>query len=289
MEVGKRLDWEKKMMRQQHHHAVRRYCIDRANFWAQQVERAELRRRYPGEQEWASLSSARCSAVWGLLIELESLNPASVSSDEEWLELVELAVQTAGTPLSTEAEKAVSWLSWQHEIALFSRFLDTLTPEQLARVRPVPHRRILPDREAREKWEQLRRHWNITTHYWYPLHGPEPPHVGVFDALAFERFVPGDVFAAILAEHKVGLLLDFSEFNPSYEVDPELLDPIGWDSERYVAPTTLEWMVYSSHEGSVTVSGEWLLPAIRRVWPSCDDYPWGYSWQRSASGFIYMR
>lgn len=149
----------------------------------------------------------------------------------------------------------------------------------------LPHRRILPDGKAREKWEQLRR----PTPYAYPLQSSEPPHTGVFDALSFERFVPEDAFAAILSDHHVGLLLDFSELDPDCEGAPELLDPIGWHSERYVTPVTMEWLVYCSHEGSVTVSGEWLLPAIRHVWPSCDDYPWGYSWKRSPSGFIYMR
>jgi hypothetical protein len=51
------------------------------------------------------------------------------------------------------------------------------------------------------------------------------------------------------------------------EIELEQLEPLYTGAEGYWTDGTFEWLVYASHEGSVTVAGERLLPALQRRWP----------------------
>ncbi|MCD6052439.1 MAG: hypothetical protein K0Q55_3857, partial [Verrucomicrobia bacterium] len=35
-----------------------------------------------------------------------------------------------------------------------------------------------------------------------------------------------------------------------------------------------DWIIYASHESSVTIGGEWLLPAIKSAWPNWQNRIW---------------
>lgn len=57
------------------------------------------------------------------------------------------------------------------------------------------------------------------------------------------------------------------ETDTNKEIDLALLEPVYTGAEGYWTDASLDWLVYASHESSVTVAGERLLPELRRRWP----------------------
>jgi hypothetical protein len=54
------------------------------------------------------------------------------------------------------------------------------------------------------------------------------------------------------------------------EIDLALLEPVYTGAEGYWTDASLNWLVYASHESSVTVAGQRLLPLFQQRWP---DWP----------------
>lgn len=68
-----------------------------------------------------------------------------------------------------------------------------------------------------------------------------------------------------------------------YEVDLELLElgPAGPPVEAYWTSGTLDWLLYISHEDSVTIAGDWLVAAVKEVWPEWDQHRYtGWDYER---------
>jgi hypothetical protein len=58
---------------------------------------------------------------------------------------------------------------------------------------------------------------------------------------------------------------------PDYEIELEILEPGYRDGGvRYSTSAQADWVVYASHESSITVCGDWLIRVLREEWPGCD-------------------
>jgi len=62
------------------------------------------------------------------------------------------------------------------------------------------------------------------------------------------------------------------ETDTNKEIDLALLVPIYTGAEGYWTDASLGWLVYASHESSVTVAGETLLPELQRRWSGWRHY-----------------
>jgi hypothetical protein len=60
----------------------------------------------------------------------------------------------------------------------------------------------------------------------------------------------------------------FSFGPPDYELDRSAIDAHYDGSEAYITSDG-EWLLYCSHESSITVAG-WLSDCFRRQWPDAD-------------------
>ena len=57
-----------------------------------------------------------------------------------------------------------------------------------------------------------------------------------------------------------------------YEMDTELLDLCYDGTEGYWTSESMDWLIYASHESSLTVAGEWLVAAIKARWPRWKEH-----------------
>jgi hypothetical protein len=51
------------------------------------------------------------------------------------------------------------------------------------------------------------------------------------------------------------------------EIEVSQLNPYGAVYEEFCTDASFDWVIYSSHESSITVAGEQLLPAFQEAWP----------------------
>ncbi|MBC8135018.1 MAG: hypothetical protein H8F28_03920 [Fibrella sp.] len=135
----------------------------------------------------------------------------------------------------------------------------------------LPYRRTLGKEESDALWGQLKGRWQVTGGYYYPteLIKAIPPRVVVFPADAFEAAITPEVLRTVLSEHGVRRVFEFFEFSggPEYEIDLALLDPCyGSSGELYCTSAAMDWLIYASHENTITFAGEWLIEAIQAKW-----------------------
>lgn len=98
-----------------------------------------------------------------------------------------------------------------------------------------------------------------------------PPDILAFHTDYFES-IDGEVLLREALEQrgisKVFLLHEFGD--PEYEIELNIYAPGYRDGgEQYSTSAQKEWMVYSSHESSMTVCGRWLVNVFRAAEPAC--------------------
>jgi hypothetical protein len=79
---------------------------------------------------------------------------------------------------------------------------------------------------------------------------------------------------SILGGHDVRRVLqliegggDPNEGMPQVEMDLEDFYPSHKGLEQYWTSEAMDWIIYSSHEHSITIGGDWLVSGIQREWP----------------------
>jgi hypothetical protein len=160
------------------------------------------------------------------------------------------------------------------ERKLFVRYLNSLEEPQLHDIEPLPYRRVLGEAEAATLRSQVAAAWGIAGGYWYPLDGVERQDVLAFQAPYFRRDLPGSTLHRLIGESGVSRVYELREYGPNYELDLGEMDPEYNGAEGYWCAESLDWIIYASHESSVTVGGQGLVAAIQQAWPAWDRFVW---------------
>jgi hypothetical protein len=166
-------------------------------------------------------------------------------------------------------------------------YVARLSLEEAAGVPTVPYRQVMSESKRQRVGRELYRRWRVDPlqHYWYPLWEDETPA----DVLAtqdwyFHKEVGAAALQAILLRHGVTRVWQVEEAGlpPEYELHPCLCTFGGW--EAYWSSRELDWLVYASHEASITFAGAWLVEEIKRAWPNWEQRVYrDYVYERSFS------
>ena len=157
----------------------------------------------------------------------------------------------------------------------------TASEADLADVEPLPYRRVLSDDEEAREWRAVSNRWGIGPGYWYPLSDPTVPGLELmaFDAPEFRRDV-GIALRELLVAQGLRRVLEFREGGPARELALELLDPLYDGLEGFWTARGADWIIYASHETSMTVGGAWLIEALKARWPAWQRHVWEFgSWE----------
>jgi hypothetical protein len=260
------------------HTAARRYCLDRYAFWCERY--AEIANR-AGDRESdgyhytpeALSTFPRYNVVNAILVEIERIHPGSLGDFEETKALL-ICVGRIGEddctrkPIGRIDERAI-----EEERDAFCRFVSELSPSDLTAVPPLPFRRVLTADESRTLWAHLRERWQISEGCWYPLADRALADVVAFQADAFSETAPASRLQDILRTRGIESVWELREYGPEYEEDVSLFDAYYDGAEGYWSSVGLDWIVYASHESSITVGG-WFLQELKVIWPSWQDHVW---------------
>ncbi len=256
--------------------AARRYCLERYSLWVQRyaaIIRERGDRAGSGYTPEAFNTFPRYNVLNAIRVDLERLNPETMGDFEAARELAVLAGETADDDFTRNPSGAVERQAMAAERAALRDYVLGLTRDDLARVEPLPFRRVLGAGEARTFWEQLRARWQIAAGPWYPLDSTPPPGVAAFDATAFDQALPPDRLQHLLHLRGVTRVYELREYGPEYELEVALFDPQYNGAEGDWSSGDLDWIVYASHESSVTVGG-WLLDEVKALWPTWEAHIW---------------
>jgi hypothetical protein len=151
-----------------------------------------------------------------------------------------------------------------NEWKAFEGYISSLDPIQLARIKPLPYRRVLTESESEQLRQELSARWGAKG-YWYPLSKCDP-HMNVvaFHQELWEQRDGASLLLQATQERAVERCFVLLEGPVDYEIARSLVDPIYRGDESFVT-SDFQWLVYSSHESSITVAG-WLADFFRAQW-----------------------
>lgn len=87
------------------------------------------------------------------------------------------------------------------------------------------------------------------------------------------RYVTPDRLGVLLAERNVTRVWELREYGPEYELDAAVFEPAYNGAEGFWTSPTHDWIIYASHEASITVGG-WMLAEVKRIWPEWERHIW---------------
>ena len=252
------------------HVAARRYCMEHHERWVQRYSESAFDSAHPEAQD----IFPRYQVLAAILADVESVVPKDFVTLEDVRGFLLVAGQGAEDMFTRPPKSPLADQAIGEERAAFCRFIQRITPEDLAVVVPLPYRRTLSREEHQVLWTRLYERWGVREgQYWYPL-SPEaaPPDALAFQQDWFDHAVPPPVLQHILATHGVARVWELHEYGPEYEITLAQVEPEYGDTEGYWTAGEIDWVIYVSHESSVTVGGSWLTVAVQAVWPEWDQH-----------------
>ncbi len=259
------------------HTALRRYCKDRIRAaWREYdaLGRRGLATRKEDRGSWDYTDEARrlfprYQALSKVLEQIEQFVPADFASFEEARETLAHVGGLDPAPLlqmknATEVEAA------RDECSSYSAFARGLTPEAVEGTEPLPFRRRLIAAEYERLEAKLFTRWGR----WYGgcCDLPSvPPYLTLHSAFMDP---PGRLPAirTWLGRRGVSRLWELREARFGYEIDIEDAEFRYTGDEGFWTSADMEWMIYASHESSITFGGLSLANEVTARWPECERY-----------------
>jgi hypothetical protein len=279
------------------HTAARRYCADRAALWSDRYAALQAReateRRHQGRPEPTTFTYStealatfpRYQVLQAIQWAVEAFTAGDFASLAYARELLAEAGESAESVMTRAPHGEIERQAMDEERTLFAEYVRELSEDELAQIEPLPFRRTLTAQESKRLWSELKSRWGIEGFYWYPLDRPdtaEPPQDAV--ALGADPFFDAEVQARlrdVLANLAVSRLWELRELDTDAdcELDLKLFEPIYTGAEGFWTDSSLDWLIYASHEGSVTVAGPQLLPAFQQAFPEWREWIYAPDWQ----------
>lgn len=161
----------------------------------------------------------------------------------------------------------------------FIKFVNELNVNELIEVAPISFERRLKEDESKRLEKSLKDtfdfgSWKNESYYWEPLSKTQ----NNIQTIHFEDdiFKPEDlqIIIEILKSISGDRIFLLTEENINYEVETSSFD-IDWIESAYSDLTT-SWLIYISHEGTITFAGEELTRRIERELTEIIKYkkPW---------------
>jgi len=135
----------------------------------------------------------------------------------------------------------------------------------------------LTDKESAAIWIRVAAAWDIRPVFYYPLEDTSSRR----DLLALETslFHAADGVNQLrraLGAHGVDRCWEFHEFKhlPTKRIAIREWSAIYAGTERFWTSEPLDWLLYLSHEESITLGGAWLVEAFKRTEPRWRELLW---------------
>lgn len=260
------------------HTAARRYCFERHAHWRQRY--AEIVRQRGDRQRdgyhytpEALSTFPRYNVLNAIRVELERIDPAKLGDFDDTRRLMVLAGETAQDDFTQKPIGEIDERAMAEERGDFCRYIGGLKIADLSSIDKLPYRRVLTSDESKEIWSRLRTRWEIREHYWFPLAECRLPDVVAFKTKAFDEAVSYGKLQGILRNRRIERIWELREYGPEYEEGLGLFEPYYNGAEGYWSSGDLDWIIYDSHESSVTVGG-WLLQDVQAIWPLWKAHVW---------------
>lgn len=258
------------------HNAARHYCIEGIAKWSKQHEELCAAR---GDQvircdgSWKYTKDAyrvfpRYQVLMAILSEVERFIPADFKTESDARALLSTAAGTAES-VFTKSDNEIAIDAMDEERAQFRKFIGSIELDACAALSPLPFRRVL----AKEEHDALHSAFRAKWGNWYGGCAESDPsdcvtlHVAAMD--------DPDSYSKLrkaLIDRGITRVFELRESGNGYELDVEAAGFLYTGDEGFWTSGDLSWMVYASHESSITFGATWLVNQMRSALPGFERY-----------------
>ena len=123
---------------------------------------------------------------------------------------------------------------------------------------------------------RIRAIWGVTdSHYWYPLSTARRPDVIAFDS----DYIDEDdqkikEIQQWILRQGADVVFELHEDLTLWQIDTDSLDPCydGRYLERYWFDQHMNWVIYASHESTISFGGNELITSLQSFWPDWQEH-----------------
>jgi hypothetical protein len=253
------------------HTAARRYCIDRYNYWQVRYSYLPNHGRCADEYHYSDEALSifpRYNLLKAILIEIEGFVPQDFSTFTEAKALIILATSTANDIFTSSVNGSIEKSVMAEERTRFIDFIKSLSPDELSKIEPLFFRRTISSTESQSMWAKLIQTWGVDKPHgvMYPITRDNPLNAIFLDMDCFDREIGIEILRSMLAGCGIKRVWELREYGPEYEIDINAFDPsYGDGGEGYWFTSEFNWIIYASHEGTITFNG-WIKDAVNKIY-----------------------
>ena len=214
----------------------------------------------------------RYNVLNAILTEIERHRPSDFSNFDEAKGFFILAVKEAESLFTKPPKGDIENRVMNEERELLCQYITHLTDKDLSEIEPLFYHRVLSETESKEIRAKLKTIWNVEG-YWYPLTTWERDDVEGFQDSHFEKEFGFDKLKEILGNHNVTKIWEIREDDINYEIELSIFEPYYNGNEGFWCNETFDWLIYASHESSITFAGS-ILPEIKNNWSNWENRVW---------------
>ena len=259
------------------HTAIRRYCWDRYIYWTENYSNlndvGEGFSIESGYSDKALATYPRYNVLKAILTEIERHHPTDFANLEEAKEFFILIAQQAQDGFTNLSKSEIEQRAMSEERNLLCQYISQLNEKDLLTVEPLFYRYVLSKDESDFVWEKLRENWNVTERYWYPLTTWRRDDTEAFQDSYFEKEFGYEKLQDILRKRGIIKLWEMRENDINYEIELNIFEPYYDGCEGFWCDSNFNWLIYASHESSITFAGS-ILSEIKSEWSNWQQRVW---------------
>lgn len=259
------------------HNAVRSYCITCHAHWCTEYQAlidkdaGRSGRMYTDE---AFNTFPRYNILSAILTDIERFDPDALFELTELTDLFILSGHIAPGVFTEEPSSKIEAAAIADERQRFADAVSRFASGQIPDPPPLPYRRVLSPFAVKSLWERDEARWGSTGSRFYSLAESTDPSLSAFDATAFHRQFSQKTSRPFFAVRAISRLFELREYGDSnYVLSTDAREPHYDRVEGFWFTESLDWIMYASHERSIT-TGCTLTASVGRDCPEASEHRW---------------
>jgi hypothetical protein len=259
------------------HSAARRYCLDRHHHWCEVYSTVPNQGRAADGYHYSPKALdtfPRYNMLNAIRVAVETIDSDVLIDFATAKSQLLQAGRAADDAFTRSPGDDIAVRAQLDERENFCGFVAAISELDSWNYEPLPYRRVLASDEAARIWSALKSKWGMERRsYWYPLTEASVSGVVAFHTHEFEAAVPAPALVRKLSTMGIERVWELREHGPEFVEDVELFDPQCTGAEGVWTSEGFDWVLYASHESSVTIAGK-LLPVVQSMWPEWQLHRW---------------
>ncbi|MGM0880709.1 MAG: hypothetical protein ACQEXQ_06655 [Bacillota bacterium] len=131
----------------------------------------------------------------------------------------------------------------------------------------------LSNEEFNQINEKFRHVWDYQGPFWYPLDDCIRNDIIAFDFQYVQTQENLDFIKDLLKKHNVTILIQLREDGIAFKNDDledfnfwNKSDDYYWNNDCFWFDQSMDWVIYISHEQTITFGGEWIIETLKNNW-----------------------